>query len=110
MAARTYRNTNLLATGQVIKATRGTVSGYSIINAAAAVRYVKLYNKATAPTEADTPKLVIKLEASVEREFEFADPIQFPNGISIRAVTELADGGTTPPTANDVFVSAIRFK
>jgi hypothetical protein len=110
MAARTYRDTDVGLTGAVIKATRGIVSGYSIINAAAAVRYVKLYDKATAPDETDTPKLTIKLEASVAREFEYVDPIQFANGIGIRASNALADSDTTAPTANDVNVQAIRFK
>jgi len=101
-----YRNTSLGVTGQVLKATTGRVYGWHIINAAASARYVKFYDKATAPTEADTPVLTIKVAATGIDESSSSVGIAFTNGISARATTGLADSDTGAPTANDVLVNA----
>ena len=57
----TYRTLDGQPTGVNIKATPGEVAGWHLGNQAAAVRYVKLYDKATAPTSGDTPKLLKRL-------------------------------------------------
>jgi hypothetical protein len=102
-----YRNISLGVTGQVLKATTGRVYGWHIINSAASARYVKFYDKATAPTEADTPVLSIKLAASGVDESSSTVGIAFQNGIAARATTALADNDTGAPTANDVLVNVL---
>jgi hypothetical protein len=100
-----YRSLSVIATGAIIKATHGQIYSIHAINVNAAARYLKVYNKATAPTEADTPVLTIHLPASGSRELLFPIGIEFSAGISIRATTELADNGTTAPTANETIVN-----
>jgi len=101
-----YRKVDLGVTGQVAKATPGMLYGLVITNAAAAIRYVKIYNKATAPTEADTPAMTLKVAAS---SYLVMDPatmgLEFSAGISARGTTGVADNDTGAPTANDIIVS-----
>lgn len=102
----TYRNINLVATGVAVKATPGVLYGYYMFNNAAAVRYVKFYNKATAPTVGtDVPFLTIALPASSGANLSFNGGVLFKTGIGIGATTGVADNDTAAPTANDVVVN-----
>ena len=75
------------------------VIGY---NAAAAVRYLKIYNKATAPTVGtDVPMLTIPLPAETAFHLVFS-PIYFSTGIGYGMVTAAADNSTAALTAADV--------
>jgi hypothetical protein len=100
--ASAYRTLDLNVTGQVIKASQGRLYGYHLINSAATPRYVKLYNKATAPTQADTPVVTIALAATSSTTFVPPAGVGFFAGISARASNALADNDTTAPTAGDV--------
>jgi len=102
-----YRNINLLATGQLIKGGYGRLTGWHFVNQAAAARYVKLYDKATAPTVGtDTPKMTVALAATSQRDFPIDDDgVEFLLGIGIGATTGIADADTGAPTANDVVVN-----
>lgn len=104
---KTYRNISLLATGQLIKGGVGRVKGYHIINQAAAARFVKLYDKATAPTVGtDTPKITLALAATSQATLPVGDSgIEFLLGIGIGATQLIADNDTTAPAANDVVVN-----
>lgn len=102
--AQVYRNTDLDETGVVVKAAAGVLLGWQITNAAAALRYVKVYNKATAATNADTPVLTIGLLASSSQGVQLAMPIVLSAGISLRATTGVADNDVGAPAANDVLV------
>jgi hypothetical protein len=99
-----YRFVGLAATGQVVKAAGGRVYGYDLHNSGASAAYVKIYNKATAPTQADTPIRTIHIPAAGSKAYTSNVGIAFPLGISCRAVTEVADSGTTAPGANEVIV------
>jgi hypothetical protein len=101
----TYRNLDTQPTGQNIKSTPGEVAGWYISNTNAAVRYVKLYDKATAPTNGDTPKLTIGIPANSAANVMAPAGIDFTLGIGIRATTGVADNDTGAPTANDVVVN-----
>jgi len=104
--ASTYRNISLLATGQLIKAGGGNVFGYFIANNAATVRYVKFYDKLTAPTVGtDTPLLTLPIPASSAANYYLGPGVQFSAGIGIGATTLVADSDATAPTANDVVVN-----
>lgn len=97
-----YRSLDVQPTGQSIKASAGNVYSYSISNQANAPRYFKWYDKATAPTQADTPVMTFVLQAFSSRVQDIADGLSFLNGIAIRATTGIADNDTGAPTANDV--------
>lgn len=72
-------------------------------NAAAAVRYIKFYNKATAPTVGtDVPFLTLACAASTPFRFEFAAPVKFVTGLGYGMVTGAADNNTTAVTAADI--------
>jgi len=90
----------------LIKNAAGQVFGWYFFNAAASTRYVKLYNKATAPTVGtDTPVLTLPLPAGGAANVEFTNGIAFGTGIGIGITGALADNDTTAVTANDVVVN-----
>lgn len=96
------RDLDAQPTGVVLLTTPGRLAGVVVINQAVAARYLKIYDKATAPTQADTPKLTIPIAASGERSFTFVEPVRFASGISIRGTTGVADNDTGAPNANDI--------
>lgn len=101
-----YRNLDLGTTGQIVKAASGKLCGWYISNVATAARYVKFYNKATAPTQADTPVLTLMIPASGGANIPPTTlGINFSAGISLRATTGVADADVGAPTANDVVVN-----
>ena len=101
-----YRNLDLGLTGQVVKNGAGHLYAIQVTNLAAAARYVKVYNKATAPTQADTPVFTFAVPAStVAQPANFPHGVAFSTGISLRASNAIADNDTTAPTANDVVVN-----
>ena len=79
--------------------------GYYLFNAAAAVRFVKIYDHADAPTAGETPKLTIGLPAGSAANVSIPDGIEFAVGIGLRATTGVADNDTGAPSANDVVVN-----
>lgn len=101
-----YRNISLLATGQAVKTSAGQVFGWHLANLAASTRYVKFYDKASAPTVGtDTPLLTLALPASAVVTVLSEIGIPFSLGIGIGAVTGVADNNTTAPSANEVIVN-----
>ena len=101
----TYRNLDVQITGSVIKAYAGGIFDLTMSNTSAAIRYVKLYDKATAPTASDTPVRTYFLPPSWTIVVPISDGINYVNGISIRASTGVADSDNTAPSANDVIVN-----
>jgi hypothetical protein len=78
-------------------------------NAKAAIVYLKLYRMSaaqiaagTVPTNADTPFLVIPLEASKPFNIPFPKGVDFPIGLGFRLVTGSADNDNTAVAANDI--------
>lgn len=101
-----YKNLDIDESGQNIKGSAGQVFGWYIFNAAAATRYVKLYNKASAPTVGtDTPVMTIPIPAGAAANVEFSLGIAFSLGIGIGAATGVADNSTGAPAANDCIVT-----
>jgi hypothetical protein len=100
-----YRNITLVNTGLVIKAGPGVLRFANFHNLNAAVRYVKLYNKATVPTEADTPLATIPINATNTTVANFGDGLVFSAGLSIRVTTGLADNDTGAPTTLQTIVN-----
>ena len=100
---RTYRSLDVNTTGALIVGTAATLHDYYIRNNSAGVIYVKLYDKASAPTVGtDTPIRTIGIPATAAANLSIVAGIYFASGIGIGATTEVADNGTTGPTANHV--------
>lgn len=102
---KTYRNLDCQITGSIVKAYAGGVFDLSVSNANAAARFLKLYDKATAPTASDTPIRTYYLPPLSLTPIPVPDGINFVNGISLRASTLVADSDNTAPSANDVIVN-----
>lgn len=91
----------------VIKATPGRVFGWSVTNLTASPKFVKLYNKASAPNPAaDAPvlRLVVPANgvAAYHAEKGFAG---FTNGIAMLATGAVADTDATALAAGDLVIN-----
>lgn len=83
-----------------------TATGY---NAAATVRYLKIYNKASAPTVGtDTPVLTIALKPTDAFNLQFCGQY-FATGISFAFTTGSADADTGALTAADIVGFALTY-
>jgi len=73
-------------------------------NAAAALRYLKIYNKATAPaTGTDTPAFVCELPLSAPFEIDFGSiGVSLALGLGYGLCTGIADADATAVTAADI--------
>lgn len=89
-----------------IKASAGPVMGWALHNVSAAAKFVKLYNKATAPTVGtDTPLITIGIPAASHVTVAWDIGIAFGNGIGIGITGAAADADTTALTAGDVIAN-----
>lgn len=96
---------------QTVKATPATLYGVQASNLAAALRYLKIYNKAL-PTSADTPIFRCMLPASATAPTPFVIPIPdfgvaFSAALGIRLTTGQADNDANAVTAGDVVVNLV---
>lgn len=93
---------------KVVKASAGQIYGGWLTNVNAAPAYVKFYDKATAPTTADTPVqrlLVPGNAAGAGGILPMPVGLSFTAGISFRIVTGVADNDSTDVAANEVLVN-----
>ncbi|MEX0881319.1 MAG: hypothetical protein WEC17_01435 [Candidatus Saccharimonadales bacterium] len=105
-----YRNINLGAAGLGIKASPGQVYGWFLFNTSSAIRYVKLYNKSSAPmTGFDKPFMTIPLPAGGGANVNFTSGIYFSKGIGVSATTGVADSNTGAPADGDIIVNIIYY-
>lgn len=92
-----------------VKAQSGTVYMISAINLNAAVRYLKLYNKASAPTVGtDTPVLTLPIPGNTAGAgFNISIPqgIDFGTGIALALTTGSADADTGAVAASEIIVN-----
>lgn len=101
-----YRNINLGTTGVNIKGSGGQLYAFYFANAASSVRFVKFYNKATAPTVGtDTPVLTFQLPANSGGVLPIPPGAAFSSGIGIGGTNLVADSDTTAPSTNDIVVN-----
>lgn len=85
------------------KASAGRIHNITGYNAAAAVRYLKIYNKASSPTVgSDTPVLTFALPPGAGFAFDFPKPYYFGTGIAYAMTTGNSDADTGALTAGDV--------
>lgn len=102
-----YRSLSVVATGANVKASAGQIYGYYVANLnAASTRYLKIYDKASAPTVGtDTPVITIPIPAGSAANVAFPNGIAFALGIGIGATTLIADADATAPSANEVVMN-----
>lgn len=96
--------TNNTGAATVVKATAGTIYALTANNTTAAARYVRLFQKATAPTlGTDVPSVVVTLPAGSSKEISLAPGgLTFSSGIGVAVTTDAAQLGSTVATAGDV--------
>lgn len=89
-----------------IKASAGQVTSWDFSNNGAAFAYVKLYNKASAPTVGtDAIAHVIGIPAGGSKSMTLTYPLTFTTGISIAVTTGAIDSDATAPAINQVLGS-----
>lgn len=92
-----------------VKTSSGQVYGWSITNTNAAVMYVKLYNKASAPTVGtDVPVITIAVPGSVAgggTNFNSDIGVYFSTGIAFATTTGPTTADTNAVAANEVIVN-----
>ncbi len=91
-----------------VKASAGQVGFIYAVNLNAAVRYLKLYNKASAPTVGtDTPIATLPIPASATGAgfmMPIPDGVTFTTGIAYATTTGAADSDTGAVAANEIFI------
>lgn len=106
----TYKDVDADSTGELLVAGTPTIFSIKANNTANTVAcYLKIYDKATAPTVGtDVPVFVFKVAASAsfEHTFNMALGHKFTVGIGIGCTTGAGVTDTTNPT-NDVLVTAL---
>ncbi len=97
----------------IIAGTSGLQAFYAT-NTGAGAAFVKLYNKATAPTSSDVPAMIIPVPAAVSGVCGVAAPsigfsgFRFALGLGIRITGAVADNDTTAVAAGQVKVMLSR--
>ena len=88
-----------------VKSAAVQMYGYSISNTASTVRYVKFYDKATAPTVGtDTPKHTVQIPGNGTVLHAYPEGVKFANGFAWATTTGVADTDTGAVGANDLVV------
>ena len=92
----------------VVKGTPGNVYAIQAFGLTSTVCFLKIYNKATAPTSSDTPVLVYPIPANTQGAgfcLEIRASIAFTNGISFRICAGIANSDNTAVPASSVVVN-----
>lgn len=96
-----FRSLTVNSTAQAVKGSAGNLYGWDIINLHSVPIYVKIYNIAAASVNpaSDVPVRTIMVPSSGSVVFLSNTPINYNStAISVRAVTDTGDTGTTNPT------------
>lgn len=99
-----YESTSVVATGQSVSSVPAKFYGGWVYNAnSTSVRYLKLYNKATAPTVGtDAQAFAVPIPPSSIVPLSGVIGINFSLGIGIGATTGPESSNSTAPSANEV--------
>jgi hypothetical protein len=90
----------------VVKVTAGQLYHVWLGNTAGAARFVKFYNRTTAPTVGtDVPTLTYMIPAGASLAFDEANGISFGAGIALAITAGMADTDATAIGANEVAVN-----
>jgi hypothetical protein len=86
-----------------LKGSAGQLYGYALFNNTASAKFVKIYNKASAPTVGtDTPAFTIIVPASGGANVEWSMGIPLGTGVAYAITGAVADSDTTSTAADDV--------
>ena len=86
-----------------IKASGANLYGMSIMNASASTKYVRFYNKASAPTVGtDVPIMVVAVPATSSKEIEYVPAMRFGTGLAVAITGGAAVTDSTAVAAGDV--------
>lgn len=103
-----FRSIDLDETEEEIKASAGQLYGYYLFNAAASVRYFKLYNATAANVTVGTttPVITIPVPAGSAANVDYSMGIAFGTAITAACTTGIADADTGAPGANECILNA----
>jgi hypothetical protein len=86
-----------------LKATAGILYAVTAMNTSAAIKYIRIYNKASAPTVGtDIPIMVIAVPATASKEVWFPVGIKFSTGIAYAITNAASATDATAVAAGDV--------
>lgn len=86
-----------------VKTSTGQIFGYALHNSTASAKFVKLYNKASAPTVGtDIPVLTIIVPANGSESFSTSLGVTFATGIAYAVTGAIGDTDTTVTAIDDV--------
>lgn len=92
------------------KGSTGTLMNLQAYNTSATAKYLKLYNKASAPTVGtDTPVLTIALPPTAATNISFNGGYYFSVGIAYAITGAAADADTTALLAGDVVAVNVNY-
>lgn len=105
-----YKLISLATTNaNVVKATPGNLYSIVAIGLTSIVRYLKLYNKASAPTVGtDVPVMTIPIPANTQGAgiaIPFSMGVNFPLGIALAITTGSADNNNVAVAAGDIIIN-----
>jgi hypothetical protein len=103
----TFVNSAASTNATSIKASAGTVYGIVATNNNAAVRYLKIYNKASAPVVGtDVPVLTLHLPTVNNANVPIgANGLRFSNGIALALTVSSGDSATDAVAAGEIKVA-----
>jgi hypothetical protein len=91
-----------------VKASAGQVYGWHLSNANAGARFLKLYDKASAPTVgSDTPVMTIPIPGSGIAVLDQPMGIAFSTGIAFALTAAVGDSDTTAVAVNEIVVNLL---
>lgn len=93
--------------GANVRSSGGALHGYMVSNTTGSVLFFKLYNKASAPLQSDTPLLVIGIPAGGAANIAFPTSIPFSSGIGFRVETAAPQNSPLHGTPADFVVSLL---
>lgn len=104
LAADTYHVISAASTnGANIKSSGAQVVGWALTNNGTAMRYVKLYNKASSPTVGtDVPRVTFGIPAGSSANIVWEPPLAFETGLGIAITAGMADSDATAVAATEV--------
>lgn len=101
-----YRSLSVVTTGATAVTSKSDIYRYYVYNASAGVRYLKIYDKATAPTTSDAPIETWPIPSGGGANASSDSPLlSLTAGLALRASTGVADSDAGAPAANDVVVN-----
>lgn len=99
------------ANATAVRAVPAVLKAYDIVNTSAATKFVRFYNKATAPVPASDAALIVwrlPIPAGGRTSTSFSSGgVWFPAGLAFDITTAAADTDTTVTAAGDVTLNII---